>query len=449
METLPRILSQLDEAALLLSPSGEVTFCNLAFLKLTGYEENEVFGSSYATLLLGQEDARAFSALETESAEPVSCEVGWRRKGGGMTRLLCHHYRLAGYGRPGGLAVVSHTGAERSIRPEPEAKFKELLEAAPDAMVLVDAGGKIDLVNSQAEALFGYTREELLGQPLEILIPQRYREDHVKHRQSYSKAPRVRRMGAALELFGSRKNGSEFPVEVSLSPLKTSTGVMVMSAIRDISDRKHAEDRIRASLHEKEVLLKEVHHRVKNNLQVINSILNLQSDTIDDPKVREIFNETRLRIRSIALVHERLYQSQDLARIDFGDYVDGLVADLFRSFGAEGRDIRVQLEVRHPSLAIDKTINCGLVINELISNSLKYAYPSGRGGVISISLAKGGPGMLRLAVKDDGVGLPSDFATRSSDSLGLKLVRGLSRELGGDALISGESGVSFEVSFPE
>jgi PAS domain S-box-containing protein len=442
----------IEEAALVLSASGNVSFVNQAYLNLTGYDEREVLNRRYLELI--SEDTRTAIAERLPEVgrqdTPLSLEVNWLRKGIAPLRLLCHHHPFEDNGAQF-VIVLSNAPAPRhtEVLSDSEHTFRELLEVAPDAMVLVNRAGNIELVNSQTEVVFGFSRQEMLGQPLEILIPERSRSEHVGHRQNYSHSPKVRRMGAALQLYGRRKDGSEFPVEVSLSPFKTATGYLVMSAIRDISDRKIAEDRIRASLHEKEVLLKEVHHRVKNNLQVINSILNLQSDNIDDPLVREVFNDTRSRIRSIALVHERLYQSQDLANINFHDYIESLAADLFRAFGAESRNIKLTLDVRHASMAIDKTINCGLIVNEVLSNSLKYAFPENRQGKIKISLIMEKPGVLTLSVQDDGVGLPPGFDPTNCESLGLKLVFGLSRELGGEGQISDSQGVSFSVSFPE
>lgn len=449
IEQMHRLLSGIDEAALVLSPSGEISFVNRAFENLTGFATDDALGKLYPDLLLGSDERGMVSAV-FERAEPLSVELYWRRKEGPPLRLLCHHldFELAVGTRA--IVVVSHApiSAPQSGVFDTDSKFRQMLEAAPDAMVFVDSDGIIVLVNSQTEALFGYDRTELLGQPLEILIPQRYRGHHTKHRSDYTKAPRVRRMGAALELFGVRKDGVEFPVEVSLSPLRTSTGYVVMSAIRDTSDRKLAENRIKASLHEKEVLLKEVHHRVKNNLQVINSILNLQSDTIEDINVRQAFDDTRLRIRSIALVHERLYQSRDIAKVDFADYMQGLADDVFRTFDAASRSIGLELDIRRESIPLDKTVNCGLIVNELLSNSLKYAFPAGRHGRIKISLLPAGGELLTLRVEDDGVGMPPGLSWETTDTLGLKLVRGLSGELGGQPVIENRGGACFSLTFP-
>ncbi len=327
-----------------------------------------------------------------------------------------------------------------------EGLFKELLESAPDAIIIVDDRGRIVLANSQAEKIFGWTRSELVGGELEMLLPARHQKSHVGRRMQYFREPSVRPMGSALELSGQRKNGEEFPVEVSLSPLYTEDGQFAISAIRDVTERKRAEERIRASLREKEVLLKEIHHRVKNNLQIISSILNLQADAIEDVKTRQIFDDSRSRIRSIALVHERLYESKNLEQVDFRDYVLGLLEDIFHTFGVDRDRISVELNVPSIVLNIDKVVNCGLIVNELVSNAIKYAFAGRSEGKLSISLGEHGD-ELQLVIKDDGVGLPAGFAKGSGKSLGLTLVEGLAKELDGRFEIASREGTVMTVSF--
>jgi len=190
------------------------------------------------------------------------------------------------------------------------------------------------------------------------------------------------------------------------------------------ADLKRAEETIKASLREKEVLLKEIHHRVKNNLQIISSLLSLQSQYIKDKHVLEMFKDSQDRIRSMALIHEKLYGSRDLTRIDFAEYIKGLTKGLYRSYGVDPGRIGLNIKVENVSLRVDLAVPCGLIINELVSNALKYAFPpSWRGkGQIDISLSPTETNEIELVVQDNGIGMPEDLDIRQTESLGLRLV---------------------------
>jgi len=217
----------------------------------------------------------------------------------------------------------------------------------------------------------------------------------------------------------------------------------------DITQRKQAEEQIKASLREKEVLLKEIHHRVKNNLQIISSLLNLQSRNIKDRQLLDMFRESQNRIKSMALIHERLYQSKDLARIDFLEYIRNLAAHLFRSYCINSDAIKLKIDVENVALGIDTAIPCGLIINELVSNSLKYAFPAGAEGEVRIHLRPASDSKYLLIVSDSGVGLPQDLDIRSTTSLGLRLVSTLTDQLGGTIEIQNSGGTEFRITFSE
>jgi len=330
-----------------------------------------------------------------------------------------------------------------------EARFRALLESAPDGIVVVDSKGTIIIVNSQTERLFGYTREELIGEAIEMLVPERYRASHTGDRAAYSVDPKLRPIGAGNSLTGRRKDGHEFPVEISLSPLVTDQGRMVMSIIRDITERQRAEEIIRASLREKEALLKEIHHRVKNNLQVTSSLLRLQAAAVDDERSRAMFEETENRIRSMALVHEKLYQSTNLAAIDFGDYIRSLGELLFRSTALDAANVTLDVQGVDVFLSIDTAVPCGLIVNELLSNALKHAFPEHRTGTIHVGVARSTADVVTISVNDDGIGLPAGFDLEKTGTLGLRLVAGLVQQIDGEFTIeSRDSGARFEVTFP-
>lgn len=329
----------------------------------------------------------------------------------------------------------------------PEVLFR-IFEFAPDAILLVDGGGRIIKANAQTETMFGFERGQLVGQPVEILIPKRYASQHVGHRSGYLSAPRTRTMGAGLELFGRRNDGTEFPVDIMLSPLDMEHFPLVLGVVRDVTERKRFEMQALAA---REMHLKEVHHRVKNNLQVISSLLYLQSAHTQDSKVLELLTESRNRVNSIALIHEKLYRSDGLVRLDFGAYVGDLVASLFGAYGVNSEKLRARTRIREILLEVDTAIPLGLVINELVSNALKHGFPSGASGEVWIELEALNPRDFALVVGDDGKGLPENFDWRSSSSLGLRLVNDLTRQLEGsvDIKSSPGQGTVFNIRFRE
>ncbi|MFS0518046.1 sensor histidine kinase [Nostoc sp. UIC 10607] len=212
-------------------------------------------------------------------------------------------------------------------------------------------------------------------------------------------------------------------------------------------ERKQAEEQIKASLQEKEVLLKEIHHRVKNNLQIISSLLNLQAEYLKDNQALEVFKDSQNRIESMALIHEKLYQSQDLARINFADYIQDLVTNLFYSYNVNSNSITLKMKVEEVFLAIDAAIPCGLIINELISNSLKYAFPERELGEICIDFCSIEPNLFTLTISDNGVGLAQDFDFQATESLGLRLVKGLTQQLQGNIDFISDNGVKYKIQF--
>ncbi|WP_051249777.1 sensor histidine kinase [Maridesulfovibrio zosterae] len=214
----------------------------------------------------------------------------------------------------------------------------------------------------------------------------------------------------------------------------------------EITARKNSEKLVRASLAEKEVMLKEIHHRVKNNLQVISSLLSLQSGYTEDIEASNLLRECQHRVRSMSMLHEKLYRSEDLTRIDMNEYALTLIDFLLRSYSVDGK-IEPNVDIQDIHLSIDSAIPCGLIINELVSNSLRHAYPGGENGVLRISMRKIS-GKIKLDVSDDGIGIPDAYTIGSTKTLGMTLVDTLAQQLNGEFKFFNSNGATFEIIFP-
>jgi PAS domain S-box-containing protein len=219
--------------------------------------------------------------------------------------------------------------------------------------------------------------------------------------------------------------------------------------VQDLTERKRAEQQVRASLDEKEVLLKEIHHRVKNNLQVISSLLYLQSERVVDPHMRIVLQDCQNRVKSMALIHEKLYLTHDLARIDAAEYIQNLAGHLVRSYAAQTGGVQLRVHADNIFLGIDTATACGLILNELVSNALKHAFPNGHTGEIYVGLTVAPDHKLTLAIGDNGIGLPGNFDFRASRSLGLQLVNTLVNQLNGVIELHQHCGVLFKIQFAE
>jgi len=322
---------------------------------------------------------------------------------------------------------------------------RAIIDLAEDAIVSIDDEQKIVVFNRGAEKVFRYKRAEALGQPLNILLPARLFQVHTAHVREFASAPEgARRLP---EIVGRRKNGEEFPVEGSVSKARVGQAWLFTAILRDVTERKLSERHVQSALREQTALLKEVHHRVKNNLQVVTSLLGLQSMVIPDPATRKMFQESQNRIHSMALLHEQLYQSQDISQINCGEYIRGLAGHLFRSYGVSTSRIELAIHMEELRLSMDTAVPLGLVVNELLSNCLKYAFPNGRKGTVKIQLSKCQGRPCCLTVADNGVGLPADVTLWSSKSLGLRLVKMLAEQMDAHVEVNGRRGTKVKLVF--
>ncbi len=329
-----------------------------------------------------------------------------------------------------------------------EAFQRRIFDEAPNAIILVASSGRLVHANAEAERIFGYARAHLLQLCVEDLIPAAIASRHKALRDAYFAHPVRRSMGLEKHIFGRRADGSEFPAEVMLSPLQAAGGTLVIATVRDITTLRRHEEQTTAALREKEILLKELYHRVKNNLQVISSMLSLQERSMPGDETRTALKEAADRVSAMALVHEKLYQSGNLSSIALDDYVADLCARLGDAADAAARGIVLATEVQPAQIGIDLAVPLGLVLNELVSNCLKHAFPGGRRGRITVRLERADAGGMRLIVADDGVGLPPGMTPADSPSLGLKLVTALAAQLDGRFTLDAQQGTVAVFSFP-
>jgi len=331
-----------------------------------------------------------------------------------------------------------------------EKRYRTLVETPNLVVMLLDSRGEFLYVSPQIEQWLGHLPQNFYSDPSTV--------DRIAHPDDLEAIRTFLDSGEApvlrdLEFRWQAKDGTYHWASGSLFPIFESPGdeqinrvSMIQVVIQDITERKMVEGLIKESLEEKEVLLKEIHHRVKNNLQIISSLLHLQSNDLQDTQVRRIFEDSQHRINSMALIHEELYNSGDLARIDFGDYSRILIENLFDSYGISTSHIALDIQVDAQPLSLDQAIPLGLVINELVSNSLKYAFPGGCEGHVSIFLQAGPGNQFALTVSDDGIGLPEDIDFHHPNSLGLRLVETLAHQLKASVELDRSSGTTFTIA---
>ncbi len=315
---------------------------------------------------------------------------------------------------------------------ESESKYKSLFEMSDDAILVIENNTFVDC-NQAVVKMLGYkTKEELLNTHPSELSPEKQPDG----RFSYEKAQEM--MALALkngshhfEWMHTRANGENFPVEVWLSKVAFDNKVLINTIWRDLTEKKKAEQTINKNIEEKEILLKEIHHRVKNNLQIITSLLNLQTNNIEDEKVKAILFQSKTRIESMCKVHEMLYSSKNLSSINYGVYLKDLLSKLIVNAKGEANQILLHLEVSNLFLNINTAIPLGLLINELVTNSLKYAFPENIKGVITIKINSINGLQYEFIYGDDGIGYAPEISFKDAHSLGFQLIESLTEQLNG------------------
>jgi PAS domain S-box-containing protein len=347
------------------------------------------------------------------------------------------------------VVLLSEDIAQKDIKLRvSQEKFRSVADSAIDGIITTNTDGLIVLFNPSLKNIFGYSIDEIKGKHVTMLMPDRYKQKFIDKLERFRSTGNHELAGKTFESLGLRKDGTEFPFEISIATWRSKGSLYTTSIIRDVTERKKTDKMLQNSLDEKEMLLKEIHHRVKNNLMIISSLLNLQSRYIKDEESKNIFKESQNRASSMALIHERLYQSKDLKNIDFGDYIRTLANDLYDTYVIDKSLIKLKIDVENVKLDIDTSIPLGLIVNELVTNSLKHAFPNDVSGEIEIKFHMQNETYI-LEVNDNGIGFNKDIDYKYTDSLGLSLVTSLTEQIDGEIEFRNLLGTSFKIIFKE
>lgn len=344
------------------------------------------------------------------------------------------------------IGVAINNAKQAGALRESEERYRALYENNPSMCFTLDVQGRVLSVNRYGLEQLGYARKDLVGQSVLNIF---HEDDHKAVLEQMDYCLKNRGAVSYWEFRKVRKQGDVMWVREAARSMQNVDGnTVILLVCEDITERKRAVEQIKASLREKDVLLKEIHHRVKNNLQIIYCLLDLQSQHVKDKKTLQMFNDTCSRVRSMALIHEKLYQSKDLGKIDFGEYILSLADYLIQSYGVNADPVSLRADVEEVYLDVDTAISCGMIVNELVSNSLKHAFTDKTEGKkeINISLYSRN-NKLTLRVSDNGVGFPSGFNFKKTESLGLQLVNALTSQLDGTISFNRRPRTEFRITF--
>jgi PAS domain S-box-containing protein len=449
---LVAIVKSSDDAIVGMTLNGMIQSWNRGAERVYGYRAEEVIGRSISLLCppnrLDEVPAMLDRIARGEHVRNV--ETVQRRKKGERidVSLTISPVKDHDGGVTGASAIARDVTEKKRIEAalrDSEARFRMMADTAPVMVWMAGPDTHITFINKRWLEFTGRTVEEEIGDNWFTGI---HHDDLDRCRTSYLEAFKSEQP-FFLDYRLRRHDGEYRWIMDTGVPLFDERGRFggYIGTCMDLTERKDMEDQLRRMLKEKESLLREVHHRVKNNLQVISSLLNLQSASIKDPLVNQLFRECQVRITSIALLHETLHRSSDLSRIKMGDYVRTLTGHLFRSYGVDPNVIVLELNVDDVEFDIDTGLTCGLIIDELVSNCLKHAFVDDGGGKVHIDLLDQLDGTFTLCVSDDGIGIPKDGVLNNPDSLGLELVSLLSEKLDGSTELRSGAGTEWQIRF--
>jgi PAS domain S-box-containing protein len=422
---------------------------NASFLSMTGHTKDQLIGKTLDTLVFGEDyeygERMAREARETK--RPVQYIREFDTLKGKITMEAeaipildqndeCTHFLHVSRD------ISERIETEKALK-KSETMYSSVVESSKDGIILFEAG-TIKFVNTAIVEMTGFSSDDIEGTGLTDFVAAEY----VKLvAQRYADRVAGKDVPNIYEIAIKKKDGSTLPVELNSTVMTFEGKPTALVFIRDLSARKKTEEQLKRTLHEKEILLREIHHRVKNNMQIMSSLLRLQSQSIRDKEASEKLAVSQNRIKSMALIHDSLYRSKDLSKVDFLDYIQKLTLHLRSMFGQDAERHTFSLDLDHVYLEINTAIPCGLIINELVSNSLKHAFPGDTRGEVSIRMRKDRTGLHTLFIRDSGIGFPQDLDFQATDTLGMNIVTDLVKQLDGRISLDTERGTEFKISF--
>lgn len=443
------ILSNVRNCVIVYDLQGKIIYWNKGAEDVYGYPEEEMIGNDIKVLYLNRDnDQFAMDLEEILKSGEYNGEWEGKRKDGSkvyvdVRETIMYDANNEMVGIIGvSKDITKRKKAERQVK-RSEAYYRTIFENTGTATIIVEEDTTVSLVNAEFEKLYRYSKEGIEGKKSwKEFVSNDYVDKIMEYHNLRRINPKLAPRNYELKFIDKKGNIKDISATVAIIP---GTNKSLISLL-DITDNKIAENKIKDSLMEKEVLLREIHHRVKNNLQIISSLLNLQTRCVEGEETVNVLKESQNRVKTMAMVHEKLYQSENLKDIDFKEYMEGLVHDLFYSYGVK-RNINLQLDVDKLKMDIDTAIPCGLIINELVTNSLKYAFPDpNSNGIIKIEL-KQQQDKLKLVISDNGVGLTEDVDIKTTETLGLKMVTVLVNQLKGILELDKNNGTKFKITF--
>lgn len=444
------LFDQNNDGVFILSPDGDVLTMNQRAADLLGYPLQEALALSYQEMVPAQEIAQADNIiLNLQAGEKIGLyERTFLKKNGQRFPGEVNVAMIKdSEGQPLHIQSIVRDVSARKQAEEILSTHSQILQNMAEGVCFVDPAGIVRFANAAYEDMFNYGPGELIGMHVSELIALPRAQSNRLTLNILQTLKRERLWVG--EIANRKKDGDIFYTHVRITPMYQGNEEWSVSVQEDITEKKRADSIIERSLKEKETLLKEIHHRVKNNMQIISSLLDLQTDMLGQKSATELFKSSQHRIWSMALIHEQLYESSELSSINFADFIAQLTSYLSDSYDVLAMNVYFDLDLAPLSLSIETALPCSLIVNELLSNSLKYAFPDSRAGTIRIAFTAIEDNWLRLEIGDDGVGLPPEFGVGLTTSLGLTLVNTLVNQISGRIDLQRKGGTKYIIEFTD